>query len=88
MEDEKLDGIEIEDVLNLEKLPGTVFIDQECWNLKVVVDGGELTRDINRKNKPDVLQVYECPLCDISYRRDSFFNKHVKYSESGKHEFS
>ena len=27
MEDEKLDGIEIEDVLNLEKLPGTVFID-------------------------------------------------------------
>ena len=33
MEDEKLDGIEIEDVLNLEKLPGTVFIDQECWNL-------------------------------------------------------
>ena len=64
-----------------------VFIDYECWNLKVVVYGRELTRNINKK-KPDVLQAYKYPLCDICCGRERFFNKHVKYSESGKHEFS
>ena len=28
------------------------------WNLKVAVDGGEPTRNINKKKKPDVLQAY------------------------------
>ena len=36
----------------------------ECGNLKVVVDSVELTRNINKKKKPDVLQAYTCPLCD------------------------
>ena len=27
---------------------GRVFIHEECGNLKVFVDGGELTRNINR----------------------------------------
>ena len=26
----------------------------ECGNLKVFVDGGELTRNINKKKKPDI----------------------------------
>ena len=41
-----------------------MFIDEECWYLKVVVDIGELTRNITKKKKPDVLQAYKCPLCE------------------------
>ena len=32
------------------------------------IDVGELTRNIAKKKKPDVLQAYKCPLCDICYR--------------------
>ena len=35
-----------------------MFIDEKCENLKVVVDGGVLTRNINKKKKPVVLQAY------------------------------
>ena len=35
-----------------------VFTDEECGSLKVVVDGGELTTNINQKKKSDVLQAY------------------------------
>ena len=59
---EKLDGIDIDDMGNLEDLLGIVFIHEECGNLKVFVDGGELTRNINEKKKPDILQAYRCPL--------------------------
>ena len=45
-----------------------MFIDYECWNLKVVVDVGELNRNITKKKKPDFLQAYKCPLGDICYR--------------------
>ena len=65
---EELHGIEIDGILNLENLSRTVFIDEECWNLKVVVDVGELTRNITKKKKPDVLQAYKCSLCDTCYR--------------------
>ena len=34
-----------------------------------MVDGWELTRNINRKKKSDVLQAYRCPLSDKGYRR-------------------
>ena len=33
-----------------------MFVNEECGNLKVVNDGGELTRDINQRKKSDVLQ--------------------------------
>ena len=46
-----------------------------------VTDRRELTRNINEK-KQDVLPAYKCPFCDICYRLERFFNKHVKYSES------
>ena len=32
------------------------------------VDVRELTRSIAKKMKPDILQAYKCPLCDIYYR--------------------
>ena len=53
MVEEKLDGIG-----NLVDLPRLMFIDEECGNLKVVVDGGELTRNNNRKKWSELLQVY------------------------------
>ena len=37
-DEEELDGIEIDGIWNLENLPRTVFIEYECWNLKVVVE--------------------------------------------------
>ena len=46
----------MDDIGNLEDSPRLGFIDEECGNLKVVNDGGELTRNINQKKKPDVLQ--------------------------------
>ena len=52
---------------NLMDFPRLLFIDEECGNLKVVVDGGEFTRNDNRKGKSEVLQAYRCPLCDKCY---------------------
>ena len=37
-------------------LPQLMFIDEECGNLKVVVDGGKITRNNNIKRKSEVLQ--------------------------------
>ena len=45
---EEVDGIDIDDIGNLEGLPRVVFIHEECANLKVFVKGGELTRNINK----------------------------------------
>ena len=47
---------DIDDIRNLEDSPGFVFIDEECQNLIVVNDGGELARNIKQKKKSDVLQ--------------------------------
>ena len=79
---EQLDGIDVDDILNLEDLQRMVFIHEEYGNLKVFVDGGELTRNINEKKKPGVLQTYRCPLCDKCFRREYFLNKHVEYCQS------
>ena len=54
-----------------------MFIDEECGNLKVVIDGGELARDNNEMKKSEVVRAYRYPPCDKCYRRDS-----------GKHDFS
>ena len=69
MVEEKLDGIG-----NLVDLPRLMFIDEECGNLKVVVDGGELTRNNNRKKWSELLQVYV-------YRK-------MLQTRWGKHDFS
>ena len=49
--EEELNLVDIDDIGNLENLPRFVFIDEECGNLKVVNDGGELTKNINQKKK-------------------------------------
>ena len=73
---EQLDGIG-----NLEDSPRLFFIDKECENLKVFVDGGDLTRNINEK-KSDFLQAYRYQLCDRQYGRYYFINKHADNYES------
>ena len=59
-----------------------MLINEEFGNAKVVADSGELTRNIDQKKKPDVLQACRCPLCDKCYRREYLFNKHLEYCES------
>ena len=49
-DDEELNCIDIKDS------PILVFIDDECGNLIVANDRGELTRNINQKKKSDALQ--------------------------------
>ena len=46
--------IDINSIGNLVDLPRLMFIDEECGNLKVIIDGGELNRNINRKKKSEV----------------------------------
>ena len=53
---------------NLEDLLRLVIINVECGNPKVVVDGGELTRNFTQKKKPDVLQACKHPFCDRCFR--------------------
>ena len=53
--EEELDCIDIDDIGNLEDSPRVVFINEECGNLIVVNDDGELTRNISQK-KSDILQ--------------------------------
>ena len=60
-----------------------VYLDK-CSSMKNVwvVDSEELTINTDKNKKPDVLQVFRCPLCDKCYRRECFFNKHMGYSDS------
>ena len=53
---EGLDGIDIYNIGNLEYSRRLVFINEECENLIVVNDGGELTKNINQNKKSEVLQ--------------------------------
>ena len=57
------DGICIADAEKLENLSRLVFIDNECGNANVVVDGRELTRNITKKRISIVLKAYRSPLC-------------------------
>ena len=51
-------------------LPGLMLINEERGNLKVVVDGGGLTRNNNGKRNLEILQACICPLFDKCYKRD------------------
>ena len=54
--EEELNRLDVDGIGNLEDLPRFVFTDEECGNLKVVNDRGELTRNINQKKKSSVSQ--------------------------------
>ena len=63
---------------NLEDLPRHVFIDEECWNVRIINDRGELPRNISQKPKSDVLQQLK-NICDKCCKREYSFSNHVKY---------
>ena len=67
--EEELDGNDIGNIGNLEYLPWLVFVDEECGNCKLVADGGEVTRNIDKKKKSGVSLAYRCPLCKKYCRR-------------------
>ena len=48
---EELNCIDIDEIGNLEDSPRLVFINEECGNLIVVNDGGELTENISQKRQ-------------------------------------
>ena len=68
--EEELDGIDIDDIGKLLDLPRLMFIDEECGNLKVVLDGGEYARNNDKKRKSEFLQAYIRPRFDKCYKRD------------------
>ena len=74
--EEELNGIDADDIADLQDSPRLVFMDEECENL--IADGRELTRSINQKKKSGVLQ----PLYNKCCRREYFFSSHVEYCES------
>ena len=51
--EEGLDDIDIDDIGSLEDSRWLVFIDEECENLIVVVDVGELPRNVNQRQIQD-----------------------------------
>ena len=55
---EGLDGIDIDGIGNLVNLPRLMFIDEECENHKLAVDGGEFSRKNNSKKRSEVIQAY------------------------------
>ena len=55
MVEEELNGVDTDDIGNLEDSPRFVFIDDECENFIIVNDGGEFTRNISQKKKSGVL---------------------------------
>ena len=70
-------GIDIDDIENLEDSPRFGFINEECLNLKVANDGGEFTININQMKMPDVWQA----VLSVTkfFRGEYFFNKHAEY---------
>ena len=89
--EEKLHGIDIDDMetywIYLHLSSSMRIWCSSYGNLKVVINDGEITRNIKQKKKSDILQGYRCPLCQKCSRWVYFFHKHVEYCESGKHDF-
>ena len=56
MVEEEINGVSTDDFGNIEDLSRLKFIDEQCGNLKVINDDGELTRNINQKKKLEVFQ--------------------------------
>ena len=62
---EELDCIYINDIVNSEDSPRLVFIDEKYGNLIVINDGGELTRN-NQKKMQTFYIAWRCPPSDKS----------------------
>ena len=54
--EKELGGSDTDGIGNLVELPRLMFINEDWGNLKVVVDGGQLTRNNNRNRKSEASQ--------------------------------
>ena len=78
--EEELDCIDIDDIGNLEDSPRLVFIDEDCGNLIVVNDGGELIEILTKRRSQTFYNSLKiCPLSGKCCRREYFFSSHVEY---------
>ena len=57
--EEEVNCIDIDDIGNLEHSPRLMFINEECGNLIVVNDGGELTENITQKRQTFYNSLYK-----------------------------
>ena len=60
--EKELDGIDIDVIEILKDVTRLLFFHEEPRNPRVVVDTGEVTRNINKQKNLDALQVYRCRL--------------------------
>ena len=67
--EEELDGTDIYGIGKLVDFSRLMFINEERGYFKVVVDGGQLTRNNDRKKSSEVLQAHRCLFCDTCFRR-------------------
>ena len=65
-----------------------MFIDEECENLIVVNDGGELTRNINQKKKPGVSQSFMINVHYMTNAVSQSISSEIMWNIVGKHDFS
>ena len=80
--EEEWDGIGIDNIGSLEDLLILAFIYEECGDLKVVVDGGELLEILTKRRSQtfcNPIYVHSVRKC---CRREHFVNKQVEYCES------
>ena len=77
---EELDGIDKDDIGNLEDLLKIVFIHEECRNLKVFVDSRELTRNINKQKIQAFYKLIDAHSV-TNVIKEYFFNTNMKYCE-------
>ena len=85
--EEVLDGIDIDDIGNLEDWPRFALIDEECENLIVVNDVWELTRSINQKKKSEDLQLGAHYLTNAVGERISPITMWNVMNQLGNHDF-
>ena len=67
--EEEVDGIDIDGIANLMDLPGLMFIDGECGNLKVVLMVESLLEIMTERESQKFKSLYICPLFDKYYKR-------------------
>ena len=66
---------------NVEDLPKLIFIDKKSGNMRVVAHEGGSTETTKSDTKCGELATYRCSFRGKCYKRELFYEKHVKYCE-------
>ena len=79
---EELDGIDIDDIGNLEDLLRIVFIHEECGNLKVSLTVESLLEILTKRRNQTFYKPIDVYSVINVNRKEYFFNTNVEYCES------